>query len=163
MNERENEIFKSEIFKKRTWRCHVFYLNYGEVSDVLVLNDFLFHRWSCYFFFTLVRLSFISVLQGKRYFIFYSRLPHSFDQNMKQDTTPCSRVSGENKENYSLQSHLSLSFLFKKCFRRLLKSGATEIEFKESDFVCGKKSETESHIDMSYTKRLSAAVYSFLS
>ena len=52
-----------------------FYLNYGEVrrrrNSVLgFLNDSLFHRWSCYFFFTLVRLSFICVLQGKRYFSF---------------------------------------------------------------------------------------------
>ena len=91
-----------------------FYLNYGEVrrrrSSVLgFLNDSLFHRWSCYFFFTLVRLSFISVLQGKRYIIFYSRLPQSFDQNTKKDKTPCSRVSGKNKENISLQSNLSLS------------------------------------------------------
>ena len=31
---------------------------------------------------------------------------------MKQDTTPWSRVSGENKENNNLQSHLSLSLFF---------------------------------------------------
>ena len=58
--------------------------------------------------------------------VFYSRLPQSFDQNTKQDKTLCLRVSSKNKENISLQSHLSLSlFLFKKCFQRLLKSGAT--------------------------------------
>ena len=56
MNEPENQIFKSEIFKKRIWRCHVFYLNYGEVgkrrSSILeFLNDSLFHRWSCYLIF----------------------------------------------------------------------------------------------------------------
>ena len=46
MNEPENQILKSEIFKKKkgTWRCHVFYLNYREVrkrrSYVLgFLND----------------------------------------------------------------------------------------------------------------------------
>ena len=165
MNERKNEIFKSEIFKKRTWRCHVFYLNYGEVRK----RRFSSKR----FFVSPMKLTFFSLssdchssLSCKESVIsvFYSRLPQSFDQNMKQDTTPWSRVSGENKENNSLQSHLSLSlFLFKKCFRRLLKSGATEIEFKDSDFWCGKKSETESHIDMSYTERLSPAVYSFLS
>ena len=63
------------------------------------------------------------------------RLHQFFDQHTKQDNTLCSRVSSKNKENISLQSHLSLSlFLFKKYFRRLLKSGATEIEFKGSDF-----------------------------
>ena len=59
-------------------------------------------------FFTLVRLSFISVLQGKL------RLPQSFDQSTKQDKTLCSRVSSKNKENISLQSHLSLSFFYLK-------------------------------------------------
>ena len=33
---------------------------------------------------------------------------------MKQDTTSWSRVSGENKENNSLQSHLSLSLFYLK-------------------------------------------------
>ena len=67
--------------------------------------------------------------------LFYPRLPQSFDQNTKQNKTPCSRVSSKNKEHICLQSHLSLSFfLLKKCFRCLLKSGVTEIEFKDRDF-----------------------------
>ena len=127
---------------------------------------------SCYFFYTFVRLSFISVLQGKRYFSFL-RSDSSVIRS-EYETSPCSRVSSKNKENISFQSNLSLSlFLFKKCFRRLLKSGVTRIELKDSDFSCGKKSgsmffndamgEIESHIDISHTKRLSTAVYSFLS
>ena len=56
--------------------------------------------------------------------VFYSRLPQSYDQNTKLDKTLCSRVSSKIKENINLQSHLSLDFfLFKKCSRRLLKSG----------------------------------------
>ena len=46
--------------------------------------------------------------------VFYPRLPQSFDQNTKQNKTPCSRVSSKNKENICLQSHLSLFFLLKK-------------------------------------------------
>ena len=133
-------------FKKRTWRCRGFYLNYGEVrkrrSSVLgFLNDSLFHRLSCYLFWLLSDCHSSLFFKESVISVFYSRLPQSFDQNTKQDNTLCSRVNSYNKENISLQSHLSLSlFLFKKYFRRLLKSGATEIEFKGSDFWCGKKS-----------------------
>ena len=48
--------------------------------------------------------------------VFNSRLPQSFDQNTKQDKTLCSRVSSKNKENISLQSHLSLSLFIQKMF-----------------------------------------------
>ena len=144
-------------------------MHFKQFFDVIVWS-------SCYFFYTFVRLSFISVLQGKRYFSFL-RSDSSVIRS-EYETSPCSRVSSKNKENISLQSNLSLSlsllfFLFKKCFRRLLKSGVTRIELKDSDFSCGKKSgsmffndamgEIESHIDISHTKRLSTAVYSFLS
>ena len=43
-----------------------------------------------------------------------SWLPQSFDQSTKQDKTLCSRLSSKNKENISLQSHLSLSFFYLK-------------------------------------------------
>ena len=67
--------------------------------------------------------------------VFYSRLPQSYDQNTKLHKTLCSRVSGKNKENINLQSHLSLDFffLFKKCSRRLLKSGDRN---RIADSVC---------------------------
>ena len=75
--------------------------------------------------------------------VFYSRLPQFFDQNTKQDNNLCSRVSSKNKENISLQSHLSLSLsfysknVFGACSNRAQHS---EIELKGSDFWCGKKS-----------------------
>ena len=144
---RKIRFLNLKSLKKRIWRCHVFYLNYEEVgkrrSSILgFLNDSLFHRWSCYLIFHSCQIVIHLCFARKALFQFFnSRLPQSFDQNTKQDKTLCLRVSSKNKENISLQSHLSLSlFLFKKCFRRLLKSGATEIEFKDSDFWCGKKS-----------------------
>ena len=134
---RKIRFLNLKSLKKRTWRCHVFYLNYGEVrkrrSSVLgFLYDSLFTLLSDCHSSLFCKESVISV--------FYPRLPQSFDQNTKQNKTPCSRVSSKNKENICLQSHLSLFFLLKKCFRCLLKSGVTEIEFKDRDFWCGKKS-----------------------
>ena len=73
--------------KRRIWRCHVFYLNYGEVGK----------RRSKAFF-----------------LVFYSRLPQLYDQNTKLDKTLCSRVSSKNKENINLQSHISLYFFYVK-------------------------------------------------
>ena len=103
--------------------------------------------------------------------VFYARIPQSFDQNTKQALVQGYAAKIKKILAFS-QTSLSL-FLFKKCFRRLLKSGVTRIELKDSDFSCGKKSgsmffndamgEIESHIDISHTKRLSTAVYSFLS
>ena len=66
--------------------------------------------------------------------VFYSRLPQSYDQNTKLHKTLCLRVGSKNKENINLQSHLSLDFfLFKKCSRRLLKSGDRN---RIADSVC---------------------------
>ena len=109
--------------------------------------------------------------------VFYSRLPQSFDQNTKQDNTLCSRVSSKNKENISLQSHLSLSlslsFYSKNVFgacsnqaQQKLNSRTAIFDVERNALQCffnDAMGETESHIDMSYTKRLSPAVYSFLS
>ena len=91
-----------------------FYLNYGELrkrrSSVLgFLNDSLFHRLSCYLFWLLSDCHSSLFFKESVISVFYSRLPQSFDQNTKQDKTLCSRVSSKNKENISLQSHLSLS------------------------------------------------------
>ena len=75
MHEREIQIFKSEFFfsKKEHENVMIFYLNYGEVrkqrSLVLrFLNQFFVSAIKLLIFFPLVRLSFISVLQGMRYF-----------------------------------------------------------------------------------------------
>ena len=107
--------------------------------------------------------------------VFYSRLPQFFEQNTKQDNTLCSRVGSKNKENISLQSYLSLSLFIQKMFSapaqigrntRKLNSRAAifDVERKALQyFFSDAMGETESHIDMSYTKRLSPAVYSFLS
>ena len=94
-----------------------FYLNYGELrkrrSSVLgFLNDSLFHRLSCYLFWLLSDCHSSLFFKESVISVFYSRLPQSFDQNTKHDTTLCSRVSSKNKENISLQSHLSLSLYF---------------------------------------------------
>ena len=106
---------------------------------------------------------------------FNSRLPQSFDQNTKQDKTLCLRVSSKNKENISLQSHLSLSLSFysKNVFgacsnqaQQKLNSRTAIFDVERNALQCffnDTMGETESHIDMSYTKRLSPAVYSFLS
>ena len=132
---------------KRTWRCHVFYLNYGEVRKrrSFVLG-FLLYTILCFTDEAVIFFSLLSDCHSSLFCkesvisVFYPRLPKSFDQNTKQNKTPCVRVSSKNKENICLQSHLSLFFLLKKCFRCLLKSGVTEIEFKDRDFWCGKKS-----------------------
>ena len=57
--------------------------------------------------------------------VFYSRLPQSYDQNTKLDKTLCSRVGSEKKRKYqfTFPSFSPFFFLFKKCSRRLLKSG----------------------------------------
>ena len=141
MNEPKNQIFKSEIFKKRNMKmsCFSFKLRGSQqvkqfclrfskrffVSPMRLLH--FFHSCQIVIHLCFCKESVISV--------FYPRLPQSFDQNTKQNKTPCSRISSKNKENICLQSHLSLFFfLFKKCFRCLLKSGVTEIEFKDRDF-----------------------------
>ena len=110
--------------------------------------------------------------------VFYSRLPQSFDQNTKQDNTLCSRVSSKNKENISLQSHLSLSlspsfFYLKNVFGVRSNQAQQKLNSRTAIFDVERKAlqwffsdamgEIESHMDISHTKRLSTAVYSFLS
>ena len=141
MNEPENQIFKSEIFKKKNMKmpCFLFKLRGSWKA-----TQFYFRVSKRFFVSPMKLLPYFSLLSDCHsslfckesvISVFYSRLPQFFDQHTKQDNTLCSRVSSKNKENISLQSHLSLPlFLFKKYFRRLLKSGATEIEFKGSDF-----------------------------
>ena len=103
--------------KKRTWRCHVFYLNYGEVRKRRFSSKrFFVSPMKLLLFFHSRQIVIHLFLARKALFhFFYSQLPQSFDQNTKQDTTPCSRVSGENKENNSLQSHISLKNVFGAC------------------------------------------------
>ena len=62
--------------------------------------------------------------------VFYSRLPQSYDQNTKLDKTLCSRVSGKNKENINLQSHLSLYFFYLKNVLGACSNQATETELQ---------------------------------
>ena len=107
--------------------------------------------------------------------VFYSRLPQSFDQNTKQDKTLCSRVSSKNKENISLQSHLSLSLSFysKNVFGACSNQAQQKLNSRTAIFDAERKAlhcffsdamgETESHMDISHTKKLSTAVHSFLS
>ena len=72
--------------------------------------------------------------------VFYSRLPQSYDQNTKLDKTLCSRVSSKSKENINLQSHLSVYFFYLKNVLGACSNQATETDFKDSDFWCGKRS-----------------------
>ena len=67
--------------------------------------------------------------------VFYSRLPQSYDQNTKLDKTLCSRVGSEKKRKYqfTFPSFSPFFFLFKKCSRRLLKSGDRN---RIADSVC---------------------------
>ena len=105
--------------------------------------------------------------------VFYSRLPQFFDQHTKQDNTLCSRVSSKNKENISLQSHLSPSFYLKNIFGACSNQAQQKLNSRAAIFDVERKAlqfffsdamgETESHIDISHTKTLSTAVYSFLS
>ena len=67
--------------------------------------------------------------------VFYSRLPQSYDQNTKLDKTLCSRVGSKKKRKYqfTFPSFSPFFFLFKKCSRRLLKSGDRN---RIADSVC---------------------------
>ena len=75
MHEREIQIFKSEIYEKKKEHEDAMFLfklrgSWKRRSSVLgLLNDFCFSSKAVNFF-PLVRLPFISVLQGKCYFSF---------------------------------------------------------------------------------------------
>ena len=141
---RKIRFLNLKSLKKRIWSCHVFYLNYGEVrtrrSSVLgFLYDSLFHRWSCYIFSLLSDCHSSLFCKESVILVFYSRLPQSYDQNTKLHKTLCLRVGSKNKENINLQSHLSLDFFFYlKNVLGACSNQATETDFKDSDFWCGK-------------------------
>ena len=139
MNEPENQIFKSEIFKKKNMKmpCFLFKLRGSQKA-----TQFYFRVSKRFFVSPMKLLPYFSLLldchsslfcKESAILVFYSRLPQSYDPNTKLDKTLCSRVSSKNKENINLQFHISLYFfLFKKCSRR--SNQATETEFKDSDF-----------------------------
>ena len=139
MNEPENQIFKSQIFKKKNMKmpCFLFKLRGSWKA-----TQFYFRVSKRFFVSPMKLLPYFSLLSDCHsslfckesvILVFYSRLPQSYDPNTKLDKTLCSRVSSKNKENINLQFHISLYFfLFKKCSRR--SNQATETEFKDSDF-----------------------------
>ena len=122
MNEPENQILKSEIFLKKEHEDVMFFL--FKLRGTQKATQFCF-RFSKRFLVSPTKLLPFSLLSDCHsslfckesvISVFYSRLPQSFDQNTKQDKTLCSRVSSKNKENISLQSHLSLSLFIQKMF-----------------------------------------------
>ena len=119
MNEPENQILKSEIFLKKEHEDVMFFL--FKLRGTQKATQFCFRFSKRFLVSPMKLLLFFSLLSDCHsslfckesvISVFYSRLPQSFDQNTKQDTTLCSRVSSKNKENISLQSHLSLSLYF---------------------------------------------------
>ena len=120
MNEPENQILKSEILKKKENDDVTFFL--FKLRGTQKATQFCF-RFSKRFLVSPMKLLPFSLLSDCHsslfckesiISVFNSRLPQSFDQSTKEDKTLCSRVSSKNKENISLQSHLSLSFFYLK-------------------------------------------------
>ena len=70
---------------------------------------------------------------------FYSRLPQSFDQNTKQDTTLCSRVSSKKILAYSPIS-LSLYFYFKNVFGACSNQSQQKLNSRTAIFDVERKS-----------------------
>ena len=140
MMEPENQIFKSEIFKKKNMKmpCFLFKLRGSQKA-----TQFYFRVSKRFFVSPMKLLPYFSLLSDCHsslfckesvILVFYSRLPQSYDQNTKLDKTLCSRVSGKNKENINLQSHLSLYFFYLKNVLGACSNQATETDFKDSDF-----------------------------
>ena len=140
MNEPENQIFKSEIFKKKNMKmpCFLFKLRGSQKA-----TQFYFRVSKRFFVSPMKLLPYFSLLSDCHLslfckesviLVFYSLLRQSYDQNTKLDKTLCSRVSGKNKENINLQSHLSLYFFYLKNVLGACSNQATETDFKDSDF-----------------------------
>ena len=118
MKEPENQIFKSEIFKKKNTKMPCFLL---KLRGSQKATQFHFRVSKRFFVSPMKLLPFFSLLSdchSSLFFkesvilVFYSRLPQSYDQNTKLHKTLCLRVGSKNKENINLQSHLSLDFFF---------------------------------------------------
>ena len=140
MNEPENQIFKSEIFKKKNMKMPCFLL---KLRGSWKATKFYFRVSKRFFVSPMKLLPYFSLLSDCHsslfckesvILVFYSRLPQSYDQNTKLDKTLCSRVSGKNKENINLQSHLSLYFFYLKNVLGACSNQTTETDFKDSDF-----------------------------
>ena len=140
MNEPKNQIFKSEIFKKKNMKMPCFLL---KLQGSQKATQFYFRVSKRFFVSPMKLLPYFSLLSDCHsslfcnesvILVFYSRLPQSYDQNTKLDKTLCSRVSGKNKENINLQSHLSLYFFYLKNVLGACSNQATETDFKDSDF-----------------------------
>ena len=137
MNEPENQIFKSEIFKKKNMKmpCFLFKLRGSQKA-----TQFYFRVSKRFFVSPMKLLPYFSLLSDCHsslfckesvILVFYSRLPQSYDQNTKLDKTLCSRVGSKKKRKYQFTfPSFSPFFFYLKNVLGACSNQATETELQ---------------------------------